>query len=98
MIRRSKVRGVKDTPSGSVVSIVTCDDNSETVEMMFLVVEEKGAGIVEDNVHTHKLTRKAELLNTVKVYRKQGAFIIDVKKDLVVIITDICLEFRFSSL
>ena len=52
----------------------------------------------KDNVHMHKLSRKVALLNTDKVYGKQGVFIIIAKKDLVVIITDICLEFRFSSL
>ena len=45
VIRRNEVRGVKATPSGSVISVVTCDDDSETVGMIFLVVEGKGAGI-----------------------------------------------------
>ena len=52
----------------------------------------------KDNVHMHKLIRKVALLNTDKVYGKQGVFIIIAKKDLVVIITDICIEFRFRSL
>ena len=111
----------KDTPSGGVVSIETCGDNSETVVMMFLVIEGKEAGIelivgvvedvtlvampehqmsdgAKDDVHKHKLTRKVALLNTDKMYGKQGVFIIIAKKDLVVIITDICIEFRFRRL
>ena len=41
----NEVRGVKAAPSRSVISVVTCDDDSETVGMIFLVVEGKGAGI-----------------------------------------------------
>ena len=45
MIRRDGVRGVNATPSGSVISVVTCDDDSETIGMILLVVEGKGADI-----------------------------------------------------
>ena len=45
VIRRDKVRGVNVTPSGSVISVVTCDDDSETVGMIFLVAEGKGVDI-----------------------------------------------------
>ena len=52
----------------------------------------------KDDVHMHKLTRKVALLNTDKMYGKQGVFIVIAKKDPVVIITDICIEFRFRRL
>ena len=45
MIRRNGVRGVTATPSRSVISVVTCDDDSETIGMILLAVEGKGADI-----------------------------------------------------
>ena len=45
MIRRNGVRGVTATPNRSVISVVTCDEDSETIGMIPLAVEGKGADI-----------------------------------------------------
>ena len=45
VIRRDKVRGVNVTPGGRVIPVVTCDDDSETIGMILLVVEGKGVDI-----------------------------------------------------
>ena len=52
----------------------------------------------EDDVHKYKLTKKIALLNTDKMYGKQGVFIVIAKKEPAVMITDISIEFRFRRL
>ena len=39
------IRGVTVTPKRSEISVVICDDDSETIGMILLVVEGKGADI-----------------------------------------------------
>ena len=39
------IRGVAVTPNRSEISVVICDDDSETIGMILLVVEGKGADI-----------------------------------------------------
>ena len=60
--------------------------------------EHQESDSAEDDVHKYKLSKKIAMLNTDKMYGKQGVFIVIAKKEPAVMITDINIEFRFRRL
>ena len=52
----------------------------------------------ENEFHEYKPTRKIALLNSDKMYGKQGVFIVIAKKKPVVVTTDISIKFHFRCL
>ena len=77
--------------------IVLIDGVVEDVTLV-AIPEHQVSDSTEDEVHKYKLTRKIALLNTDKMYGKQGVFIVIAKEKPVVVTTDISIKFHFRCL